>query len=391
MGLGFLPGGTTSLARGVSKDGTTVVGDSTSTYAQPYGGTEAFRYANGTMEAMHTPYIMSQGWAVNTNGTVVTDSNGSTRWTQAGEVDVNVIPYSGLGVSDDGTVIVGRSSGFVAQRWTAATGIVTLPNTSGASSQANAVSGDGQVAVGIRNNVACYWSQTEGFVSIGTNGVISAALAANYDGSVIVGRGNIGPGSTTVAFVWTKQTGMQMLSTILANDGVSLSAWVSSGKTNLVEATGISDDGTYIVGNGTKSGFLVHLEPAAAPSLMDQWRLAQFGSTANTGNAADTADADGDSAQNLLEYALGSNPTQSSSNTPPTGSPLADHMVFGFNRIADPTLTYAVEAIDSLDTTNWTTIWSSTGSNNTAGHVDVTDSVTISGHTSRFLRLRVSH
>jgi len=391
VGLGFLPGGTTSLARAISRDGSTVVGDSTSTYSQPYGGTEAFRYANGTIGAMHTPFLMSQGWAVNTNGTVVTDSNGSVRWTLAGGTDMNTIPYAGFGISDDGSVIVGRSSGFIAQRWTAADGIVNLPNTSGAFSDAKAVSGNGQVAVGQRSNVACYWSQTEGFVSIGTNGVVSTALAASYDGSIIVGRGNIGPSGGTSAFVWTRQTGMQMLSTTLANQGVDLSAWVTSSKTNLVEATGISDDGTYIVGNGTKTGFLVQLQLTAPPSLIEQWRNTAFGSTANSGSAADTADPDTDGSPNLLEYALNSDPNQTGSFNKPTGNTVANHVVFGFTRIADPALTYSVEATDSLTNPTWTSIWSSTGLSNTAGHVDVTDSLAISGQTSHFLRLKISH
>lgn len=44
-------------------------------------------------------------------------------------------------------------------------------------------------------------------------------------------------------------------------------------------------------------------------SLLDQWRLATFGTADNTGTAADTADMDLDGLPNLLEYALGTNPT----------------------------------------------------------------------------------
>jgi hypothetical protein len=44
------------------------------------------------------------------------------------------------------------------------------------------------------------------------------------------------------------------------------------------------------------------------------WRQSYFGTTDNTGNAADGADADSDNLSNLLERAFGTNPTASQSN-----------------------------------------------------------------------------
>ncbi|MEO6751409.1 MAG: hypothetical protein ABIP85_06490, partial [Chthoniobacteraceae bacterium] len=38
------------------------------------------------------------------------------------------------------------------------------------------------------------------------------------------------------------------------------------------------------------------------------WRMAQFGTYANTGNSADTADPDGDGWTNAQEYIFGTNP-----------------------------------------------------------------------------------
>ncbi|MEY4488920.1 MAG: hypothetical protein RIQ79_1428, partial [Verrucomicrobiota bacterium] len=59
-----------------------------------------------------------------------------------------------------------------------------------------------------------------------------------------------------------------------------------------------------------------------------------------------------------------------------------------FNRIADPALTYAVQASSDL-TTSWTQIWSSTGAANTAAPVTVTDTQDLTAR--RFLRLVVTH
>ena len=47
--------------------------------------------------------------------------------------------------------------------------------------------------------------------------------------------------------------------------------------------------------------------------LVEVWRTKYFGTPTNTGNAADTADADGDGQRNLAEFYFGSNPTNAAS------------------------------------------------------------------------------
>lgn len=391
LGLGFLPGGSTSIARAISRDGSTIVGDATSSAAAIIGGTEGFRYRDGSMTGLHTSIFMDQAFAVSGDGSLVVDSNSSLRWTLAGGVEQNIVPYACFGVSDDGGVVVGRSSGFAAQRWTAATGVVSLPVPGPGSSVANAVSGDGAVAVGNRNNAACYWTESDGFVSIGTQGVVSSALAVNHDGSVIVGRANIGSGGGTAAFVWTAKSGLQSLSSLLLSQGVDLSGWLYKGQPSLVEATGISADGRYVIGNGTKQGFIVDLQSTPSLSPLEQWRQTAFGSPANSGTGADAADPDGDGLPNLLEYALGTQPSQPTAGPAIATSLVGDHLVMAFNRIADPALTYTVEAATSLVPPNWSPIWSSTGANNTSGQVEVADPVTTTGAPVRFLRLSVNY
>jgi hypothetical protein len=61
-----------------------------------------------------------------------------------------------------------------------------------------------------------------------------------------------------------------------------------------------------------------------------------------------------------------------------------------FPRIADPALTYTVEAADSPEQASWTAIWTSTGASNTAGSVTVPDTELVSDHPKRFLRLKVA-
>jgi hypothetical protein len=122
------------------------------------------------------------------------------------------------------------------------------------------------------------------------------------------------------------------------------------------------------------------------------WRLAHFGQVANTGNAANTADPDRDGRSNLLEYAIGSDPSQSDDADAGALGHTADglHLTFTFSRIADPALTYTVEAADSPDQAAWSAVWTSTGASNTAGSVTVPDPELIGAHSKRFLRLKVT-
>lgn len=120
----------------------------------------------------------------------------------------------------------------------------------------------------------------------------------------------------------------------------------------------------------------------------EAWRELHFGSTAVTTLSAANADPDGDGWTNLVEYALGLNPLASD------GAAAIEHgtdngrLKLTFNRLAEPDLTYVVEATDTLGTT-WTAIWTSSGAQNTAGPVTVTDTVLLSSQPARFLRLRV--
>jgi hypothetical protein len=169
-----------------------------------------------------------------------------------------------------------------------------------------------------------------------------------------------------------------------------------------VASTGYTDAG---VSNGTTYYYVVSAQNAAGVSAdysgeaaaqpldaRQAWRLANFGQIGNTGDAANTADPDHDGRSNLLEYAVGSDP-----NLPDgalagvlgkTGDGL--RLTLTFSRIADPALTYTVEAADSPDQPSWPAIWTSTGASNTAGSVTVPDTELIGNHPRRFLRLKVT-
>lgn len=142
--------------------------------------------------------------------------------------------------------------------------------------------------------------------------------------------------------------------------------------------------------------------PAYTP--VESWRLGFFGSDQGTGQAADSADYDGDGLPNFTEYALGSSPTNSNAGAPPSGNRSGNHLSLGFQRnLAATDLTYAVEGTDDLTAITWTTLATKSGaaawaavvpgvtiSDPGTGQVTVTDAADMATTPRRFLRLRVT-
>src|SRR5205814_5039076 len=119
-------------------------------------------------------------------------------------------------------------------------------------SSALAVSGDGKVAVGYSrpdNNhdpsLAVRWTNNSP-LPLGTfpGASNSTAFAINADGSVIVGQ------SGGEAFWWTADGGMKPVKELIEKAGFDYPRWHFS------RATGVSSDGSVIVGTGSydKSG-----------------------------------------------------------------------------------------------------------------------------------------
>lgn len=296
--LGTLGG--SSSAQGVSADGNVVVGESV-----PSGGSQAhaFRWtATGGMTDLGTfGGASSSALAASADGSVVVGwaENGqgqdrAFRWTAAGGLQ-DLGPGTAHGVSADGSVVVGvlvnAQGNSRAFRWTATAGRVDLGTLGGAQSgargvsydgntvvgwaqdnlgtkafrwtaqggmedlgrvqggiyfQANAVSGDGQTAVGLfdyaYSEIASFrWSQSGGMVLLPylTGYWHHEANAVSESGDIIVGLAldsyeGIGDGAR--AFFWTPANGISHIGTLGGNYST---------------ATGISADGSVIVGGAT--------------------------------------------------------------------------------------------------------------------------------------------
>ncbi|MDB6078946.1 MAG: hypothetical protein JWO82_2693, partial [Akkermansiaceae bacterium] len=124
-----------------------------------------------------------------------------------------------------------------------------------------------------------------------------------------------------------------------------------------------------------------------------------------TPDAAPDADFDHDGKSNLIEYLLGTNPTNSLGDPGyTTDQDESGHVRFHFTRLLlIPGITVRIVASDTLDAAGWTTLASKVGNDpwTTAdgvtvsddpatGAVVVTDSATIDSKPARFLRLEAS-
>jgi hypothetical protein len=124
-------------------------------------------------------------------------------------------------------------------------------------------------------------------------------------------------------------------------------------------------------------------------SPVSSWRLTHFGTLENSGDAAFTADPDGDGFINLLEYALGANPTVAGDAIGAvTSEVVGGFLTLTFDHIDDPALTYAIEATSELGA-----VWSvvhTYPSFTASGIVTYTDTVPVGSSARRFLRLKVT-
>lgn len=266
--LGDLPGGDfISRAYAASLDGSVIVG-----YSNSDNGNEAFRWEDAEMVGLGalpgSDFFSSYANDVSSDGLVVvgnsvSDQGGEAfRWeTEAdtmvglGDLPGGSFNSSAFATSADGSVVVGQSSsenGYEAFLWEVdADTMVGLGDLPGGIflSSANAVSSDGSVVVGqsgvAEGSEAFRWEDGE-LIALGdlSGGFFSSnAYGVSDDGSIVIGSSNSDNGNE--AFIWSEAEGMHPLKEVLESDyGLDLNGWY------LINAEGISGDGSVIVGYG---------------------------------------------------------------------------------------------------------------------------------------------
>jgi hypothetical protein len=194
---------------------------------------------------------------------------------------------------------------------------------------------------------------------------------------------------------------------LLALDGAPNSAdrWVET-ITRVVVT-----DGRLTLANatGAVSNRLASVEISAVePAIMDEWRALYFGTTVNSGLAADGADPDGDGIANLLEYALGLDPTvpDSMAQSAPVMIQTNGVAWFGCSFVRNTNasdLELSVQVANDLGSTTWTSLATRTNASGWFGpgaagevpgsvncvRVTVMEPQPLDQAANRFIRLRV--
>lgn len=252
--LGVLPGRTSSRAWGTDTIGDVVVGNC-SAIGQP---DRAFRWTTGGgMQDLGVlpGQLSSNARAVSADGSVVIGSSGfrTFRWTAASGMQDIGLPAGATsarpyGVSADGAVVVGTTTMSGQQRgfrWNLNDGFEILQPAPGfTTSDAYGISPDASYIVGesggTNSSHATRWT-ADGVLDIGIvqNGSMSALHDVSDGVRTMVG-GDRAP--YPIAAMWTPSTGFINLNYYLATRGVSL------GGVRLDVATGVSHDGSRIVG-----------------------------------------------------------------------------------------------------------------------------------------------
>lgn len=315
--------------------------------------------------------------------------------------------YTGPTMVNAGTVLVTGSLGNTAVTVASAAtlggpgsiaGATTINGIHAPGSSAGTQSFGSTLAYGAASRLK--WELTSNSVATGTFDKVAATGAVTITGGAVVDiiLNASGSGVALNHSFWSQSRSWTFLtgSSVTGNFALGNVSTDPGGRS-------VSNYGTLSLQQNATSATLVFTPYTAS----ENWRLTNFGSTNNTGNAADTSDPDKDGLNNLLEYALGSNPNTNAASAAPQVSTATGKLKIAFTRnTAASDLTLSVIAADSL-TGPWAEIARSTNgaaftaiapgalvSETGAGtvrNVESTDIVLITdpAHPKRFMRLEV--
>lgn len=282
--FGLLPGmPSLTWANGISGDGHWIVGttaDAALNHFRPF----IYRPDTG-LRTLGTiaGYSESEGRGISNNGTVVVGNSHDPdefaaiawRWTDAGGMQTlgwtrpSHFYSDATAVSRNGDATVGYSyDGFTQDAfvWTEEEGMKALHGPGGARAQAFGVNDTGSIVVG-----SFHFSDTSDHATLWQGGSVldlglatgtrrSYATSVSDDGSVVVGHAEPDSGSVlSTAYIWTVSEGASTLDAYVIAQGISMPAgW------RFFDANSISADGRIIggrggFGNGVSLGFVLEI------------------------------------------------------------------------------------------------------------------------------------
>lgn len=274
VGLGPVPGATSSQAFAISPDGRIVV-----------GGPQAFRWsATSGMQGIGTlpGEFSGNAHGVNHDGSIIVGNSGTRAFwwdvsTGMQEVSVPSVTSVGLNAVSPGGLAVGaygHGSQTEAFLWSPSTGVRTL-SLPGISRGAGAISADGHVVVGWAGNAAFRWTEATGAQLISyPSASMTSAYGVSADGSVIVG--SVFP--PQIPFRWSEATGVEPLP-LLPGHTFGVAMGVSADGRTIVGSIGPNVAALWIDGQAYALADLL----VAGGVNLDGWQLARINAVSADG------------------------------------------------------------------------------------------------------------
>ncbi len=243
--------------------------------------------------------------------------------------------------------------------------------------------GSGHVApgasAGILGSGDLSWSSTTDFeVEIG--GVIPGS---GYDQLAVTGSVNLGGASLEIQRINGFAPSSGDVFTLIENDGAD---GISGTFDGLPESSVFSAAGTeWLITYQGGSGNDVVITCQTVASAIETWRQLNFGTTANSGDAANDFDFDKDGLVNLIEFAFGLDPKSNSAHLMPQAQRVGNELVITFTPPPGVSgVIYGAEASATMAVDDWEPVPDT-------GIAPVMEfRIAIEPGTSKFMRLTVS-